>query len=60
MVVERVRLHHVDDVEPVGLTRTCVTYPEVVPLGVTSCIIVRLQNQIVFELVNLDGSSQVS
>ena len=57
MIVEGIWLHHVDDVESVGLTRTSVTYPKVVPLRVASSVIVRFQNQVIFEFVDLDRAT---
>ena len=44
VVIERVRLHQVDDVEAVLLASASVGYPEVVPLGIPSCVIIRLQD----------------
>lgn len=60
MIIEGIWFHHVDDVESVGLASTCVTNPKIVPLSVTSSVIIRLQDQIVFEFINLDCTSEVS
>ena len=51
MVVERVWLEQVDDVEPVRLPRHGVGYSEVVPLGVAARVVVWLENQVIFKLI---------
>ena len=60
MVVETVRLHQVDDVEAILLACPSVRDAEVVPLRIASRVIVGLQDQVVFILVHLDGSAQIS
>lgn len=60
MIVKTVGLHQVDDIEAILLACPRVRDAEVVPLGVASRVIVRLQDQIVFVLVHLDGSAQIS
>ena len=60
MIVETVGLHQVDDIEAILLACPRVRDAEVVPLGVASRVIVRLQDQVVFILVHLDGSAQIS
>lgn len=60
MVIKRVRLHQVDDIEPVKFSGAHVCYSEVVPLGIATCVVVWLQDKVVFILVNLDGSPQVT
>lgn len=59
MVIERIWLHEVDDVEAIGLARFGVAYAEVVPLSVTTCVIIRLEYQIIFELIHLNSPSEV-
>lgn len=60
MVVKRVRLDQVDDVESVVLTCFSVGYTEVVPLCVTSCVVIRLQDKIILVLIDLNCSSEIS
>jgi len=60
MVVEAVWLHHIDNVESVESTSLNVVHLEVEPLCIAFSVVVWFQNQVVFELVHLDGSSQVS
>ena len=57
MVVQGVRLHQVDDVESVGFTCPRIGHSEVVPLSVTSSVIIGFENEIILKLVNLNGSS---
>lgn len=44
VIVEGVWLHEVDDVKSVGLTSSGVAHSEVIPLSITSCIIIWLEN----------------
>ena len=44
MVIERVWFHEVDDVESVSFACFGIRDSEVVPLGVASSIVIRLQN----------------
>ena len=60
MVVERVRLEQVDDVEAISATGSRVRHSEVVPLSEAASVVVWLKNKIVFEFVNLNGAAQVS
>ena len=60
LIVETVRFHEVDDVESVGLPCFSVCYPEVIPLSVAPSVIVRLEDQVVFELVYLNCSSKIA
>lgn len=60
MVIETVRLHQVNDVKTVQFASFCICEPEVVPLRITTSVVIRLQNQIVFILVDLDRSSKIS
>lgn len=57
MVIKTVRLHQVDNVEPVWLARLCIADSKIVPLGITSGVVVRLEDDIVFKFVNLDRST---
>ena len=60
MVVEGVWFEQVYDVESVCLACHCIRDSEVVPLGVSVGAVVRLQNQVIFKLIHLDCSPQVS
>ena len=40
MIVEGVRLHEVDDIEPVLLAGLYIPDLEVVPLGVAACVVI--------------------
>ena len=60
MVVQTVRFHQVDDVETIGFACFCVADPEIEPLGVSTCVVVWLKDQIVFILIDLDRSSKIA
>jgi len=60
MIVEWIRLKQVDNVKTVGSAGDRVGNSEVVPLCVSVGVVVRLQNQIIFKLVDLDCAAQVS
>ena len=60
VVVQRVRLQQVNDVEAVRPPRHRVRHAEVVPLSEPARVVVRLQDQVVLELVDLDGPAQVA
>lgn len=60
MVIERIWLNQVNDIKSVIFTRFCVGDAKVVPLCIPSGIIVWLQNQIVFILINLNSSPEIS
>ena len=55
MIVKGVRLHKIDDIESVRFACFGVRHSEIVPLGITSSVVIRLQNKIVFVFVNLDS-----
>ena len=55
MIVQTVRFHQVDDVETIGFAD-----PEIEPLGVSTCVVVWLKDQIVFILIDLDRSSKIA
>ena len=55
MIVEGVRLHKIDDIESVRFACFGVRHSEIVPLGITSSVVIRLQNKIVFVFVNLNS-----
>ena len=57
MVIEGIWLDQINNVESVVLTSFGVRDTEVVPLSVSSCVVIRLQDQIIFVLINLDSSS---
>jgi len=44
MIVERVGLQQIYDIETVGASSHCITNPEVVPLSKAPCVVVRLQD----------------
>ena len=56
MVVERVGLKQVYDVETVGSPSHRVLDAEVVPLRVAVRVEVRLEDQVIFEFVDLDSA----
>lgn len=56
MVVERVGLKQVYDVETVGSPGHRVLDAEVVPLRVAVRVEVRLEDQVIFEFVDLDSA----
>jgi hypothetical protein len=60
MIVQTVGLEEVDDVESVGATRLRIFEPEVEPLIVDLRVVVWLEDQIVFEFIDLDGSPEVA
>jgi hypothetical protein len=60
VIVERIRLYEVYDIESVILSSFCIANREVIPLRISSRVIVRFQNQIIFVLVNLNRTSQVT
>ena len=55
MIVKGVRLHKIDDIESVRFACFGVRHSEIVPLSITSSVVIRLQNKIVFIFVNLDS-----
>ena len=55
MIVKGVRLHKIDDIESVRLACFGVRYSEIVPLGITSGVVIRLQNKIVLVFINLNS-----
>ena len=60
MVVQRVGLHQVNDVESVRLSGLCICDSKVKPLRVASGVVVRFQNQVILIFVDLDCSAKVS
>jgi hypothetical protein len=59
MVVERIRLHKVYDVEAIGFARSCVFDSEIVPLSVPPGVVVRLKNQVILEFIHLNSSPEI-
>jgi hypothetical protein len=55
MVIERVRLHQINNVEFIRLACFGVRDSEVVPLGVASGVVVRLEDQVVLIFIHLDS-----
>ena len=60
MIIKGIWLHHVNDIEPVCLSSSRVSNAEIVPLGISPSIIVWLENKIVFELVDLNCTTQIT
>lgn len=60
VIIKRVWLHQVDDIEPVLLSCAHIPNSEVVPLNVAARIVVGFQYQIILVLINLNGTSQVA
>jgi len=60
MIIKTIGFQKIDNVEAIGPSRSRILNTEVVPLSVTSCAIVRLQYQIIFKFIDLNGSSQVT
>ena len=60
MIIKTVRFQQVYYIKSVSPIRSCILNPEVIPLSVTSCVIVWLQYQIIFKLIHLNSSSQIS
>lgn len=59
VVVKRIWFDEIDDVESVVFAGFGVRYSKVIPLGVTSSIVIRFKNKIVLVFVNLNSSSQI-
>ena len=60
VIIKRIRLHHVNDIEPVCLSSPRVSNAEIVPLGISSCVIIWFENKIVFEFIYLNRTAQVA
>ena len=60
MIIKTIWLEQIDDIEAISAARPRILDPEVVPLGVASCPVVWLEDEIVFKFVDLDSSAQVS
>jgi hypothetical protein len=60
MVVKTVRLDQVDDVEPVKSAGSRILNSEVVPLRVSPCVVVWLQNQVILVFVDLNCPPEVA
>jgi hypothetical protein len=60
MIIKGIWLHHVNDIEPVCLSSSRVSYAEIVPLGVPPSVIIWFENKIVFEFIYLNRTSQVT
>ena len=60
MIVERIWLEQVNDIEPVCLTCHRVGHSEVVPLRVAPRVIVWLKNQVVFKLIDLNRPPKIA
>lgn len=60
LVVRTLRFHKIDKVEFVSCEFFGVFYPKIEPLGVSSCVMVILEYQIVFVLSYLDSTPQIA
>lgn len=60
MVVERVWLQQVDYIESICATSTGIRDSEVVPLCESSSEVVRFEDEVIFEFVDLDSAAQIS
>ena len=60
MIVEAIRLQQVDDIEAVEAASPRIPQTEVIPLTIALCQIIGLENQIVLEHIDLDGTPQVT
>jgi hypothetical protein len=60
MIIERVWLDEVDNIEPIILSSLRVGHAEVVPLSVASRVVIWLQDQVILILVDLNGSAQIA
>ena len=60
MVVKGVRLDEIDDVKPVKFASPCISKPEIIPLGVSTRVVIWFQDQVIFVIVDLDCSAQVA
>jgi hypothetical protein len=54
VIIEGVRLHEVDDVEPVLLASLYIPDLEIIPLGAAACVVIWFQDEIVFVLIDLN------
>jgi len=59
MIVQRIWLHQINDIESVKFASSHIRDAEIVPLSVTSCVVIGLQDQVVLILVHLDGSTEI-
>lgn len=59
MVVKTVIFKQINDVELVDTVFASVAYTKLEPLRIASCVVVWLQNQILFLLLHLDTSPQI-
>ena len=59
MVVVGIRLHEVDQVETVYFVFASVLNPKVVPLRVSVCPVVILQEQVIFKVINFHCLAQI-
>lgn len=59
-IIQTVRLHHIYDRESILHVLPGVTHREVEPLGVTECVPVGFQYQLVFELEQLNGTAEIA
>jgi hypothetical protein len=60
MIVERIWFEQIDNVEPVKPSWTGILDPEIIPLRVSSGAVIWLQNEVIFEFIDLNGSSEVA
>ena len=60
MIVERVWFHKVNDVKSIGFARFRIRDSEIVPLGMTVCAIIGLQDQVIFEFIYLNSPTHIT
>lgn len=60
MVIKRVWLEKVNDVESVSAPCHCVGDAKIVPLSEATRVVVRFQNQVVLKFVNLNCATEIS
>ena len=60
VIVQTVWFHQVYHIEAIRLASPSIGNSKVVPLSVPSCVIIRLKDQVILVLVNLNRSSQIS
>ena len=59
MIIKTIWLQEVDNIETIEFVGSGILNTEVIPLSVTSGAIIRLEDQIIFEFVNLNRPSKV-
>lgn len=60
MIVQGIWLQKVNNVEPVSSSSYCVLESEVEPLVINFGVVIWFQDEVIFELIDLNGSPQVA